>query len=193
MYVNFIKPVFDFIISAVALVVLSPVFLLVSILIKLDSKGPVFFKQERLGRKEKLFMLYKFRSMTNRDHSADNRQVFEGDPEVTRVGHFIRRTKIDELPQLWNVFIGDMSIIGPRPCLPKIKPLFGDKADARFGVKPGLSSLAAIKGSIYLTWEQKGYWDAYYVENISFYLDILIVISTLKVLVVGEKKMFNNK
>ncbi|TCI91742.1 sugar transferase [Tenacibaculum sp. M341] len=190
MYNLFFKRVFDILLSLVALLFLFPVLLLVVFCIKIDSKGSVFYIKKRLGKDQKLFKFYKFRTMTDKERSQ-YKQVFEGDSEITRVGAFLRRTKIDELPQLLNVFIGDMSIIGPRPCLPKMKERFGKHWEERFKVKPGLSSLAAVKGSIYLTFEEKGYWDKYYVDNLSFILDVKIILKTIRIVLIGEKKLFN--
>ena len=191
MYQNFVKRIFDFILSTISLLILSPFLFIISVLIKIDSNGPVFYMQDRLGVNENLFKLFKFRTMTHKQRNT-HRQVFHGDPEVTRVGAILRRLKIDELPQLINVFLGDMSIVGPRPCLPSIKEKFGKYAVHRFKVKPGLSSLSAIKGSIYLSWEQKGYWDMYYIENLSLKMDLLIILRTFKVILIGEQKLFAN-
>jgi len=193
MYKNFLKGVIDFIFSIMTFIILIPVFIIIGILIKFDTSGPVFFEQERLGKDEKLFKIFKFRSMTNKNHEDISGQVFSQNPEITKVGKIIRRYKIDELPQLINVIKGDMSLIGPRPCLPRIKKEFGEYADDRFKVKPGLTSLAAIKGSIYLSWLEKGYYDSYYVNNLSFKQDVNILFNTIKILLIGEKKLFNKK
>ncbi len=191
MYEHFLKGVFDIIFSILLLILFLPFFILIGVLIKIDSKGSIFFKQIRLGKDEKIFKLFKFRSMTDKDHD-NNGQIFSNDIEITKVGSILRRFKIDELPQLVNVVKGDMSIIGPRPCLPRIKSKFGKYANDRFKVKPGLTSLAAVKGSIFLSWEEKGYYDSLYVNNISFLLDLRIVLDTIKVLIFGEKKLFSN-
>jgi len=191
-YKKSIKRLLDILLSFLAIVILFPVLLVFGILIKLDSQGPVFYKQLRLGKNEQLFMLIKFRTMTYKERKS-HRQIFTGDTEITSFGHFLRRLKLDELPQIINVIRGEMSIIGPRPCLPEIKAKFGDHANKRFEVKPGLSSLAATKGSVYLSWEEKGYYDAFYVRNISFLLDLKIFFNTVKVIVVGEEKLFRNK
>ena len=191
-YTKYLKKLIDITISLISLILLSPLLLLVSILIRIDSKGPAFFKQQRLGKSQVPFLLYKFRTMSHKTRNV-HRQIFDGDSEVTRLGSFLRRTKIDELPQLVNVFLGNMSIVGPRPCLPEAKAKFGKFSKNRFEVKPGLSSLAAVKGSIYLTWEQKGIYDYLYVKNESLQLDLWIIYSTLKVVLKGEKKMFGNQ
>ncbi|WBX76159.1 sugar transferase [Tenacibaculum ovolyticum] len=188
-YSFFLKRVFDILLALIALIFLFPILLLVSVFIKMDTKGSFFYIKERVGKNEKLFKFYKFRTMTDRDRSQ-YKQVFEGDSEITKVGSVLRRTKIDELPQLLNVLKGDMSIIGPRPCLPNMKERFGVDWKDRFGVKPGLSSLAAVKGSIYLSFEEKGYWDKYYVDNLSFFMDIKIILKTIRIVLMGEKKLF---
>ena len=192
MYKYFLKEIIDIFFSTLLLILFFPLFILIGVLIKIDSKGPVFFKQIRLGKDEKLFKLFKFRSMTDKDHD-NNGQIFSNDIEITKVGLILRRFKIDELPQLLNVVKGDMSIIGPRPCLPRIKNKFGKYANNRFKVKPGLTSLAAVKGSIFLSWEEKGYYDSLYVKNLSFLLDLRIVLNTIRVLIIGEKKLFYKK
>ena len=187
-----IKRIADIILSLFGLVLLTPILILVGLIIKVDSHGPIFFVQKRLGKNERLFSMFKFRTMTHENHNL-NIQVFAGDDRITRVGAILRRLKLDELPQLMNVLKGDMSIIGPRPCLPKIKEKFGKYANERFKVRPGLTSLAAIKGSIYLTWEEKGFFDVYYVNNLSFLLDFKIILQTMKVLIVGEMRLFKGK
>jgi len=191
-YSVIIKRIADIVLSLFALVLLTPILILVGLLIKVDSQGPIFFIQKRLGKNERLFSMFKFRTMTHHNHNL-NIQVFAGDDRITRVGAILRRLKWDELPQLINVLKGDMSIIGPRPCLPSIKEKFGKYANERFKVRPGLTSLAAIKGSIYLTWEEKGHFDVYYVNNLSFLLDFKIVLQTIKVLIVGERRLFQGK
>ena len=187
-----IKRIADIILSLFGLVILTPILILVGLIIKVDSHGPIFFVQKRLGKNERLFSMFKLRTMTHENHNL-NIQVFAGDDRITRVGAILRRLKLDELPQLMNVLKGDMSIIGPRPCLPKIKEKFGKYANERFKVRPGLTSLAAIKGSIYLTWEEKGFFDVYYVNNLSFLLDFKIILQTMKVLIVGERRLFKGK
>lgn len=191
-YSLFFKRIIDVLLVLIALIFLFPVLLLVAIFIKIDTKGSIFYIKERVGKDQKLFKFYKFRTMIDKERSQ-YKQVFEGDSEITKVGSVLRRTKIDELPQLLNVLIGDMSIVGPRPCLPMMKHRFGENWEKRFKEKPGLSSLAAVKGSIYLTFEEKGYWDKYYVDNLSFFLDVKIILKTIRIVLIGEKKLFNNQ
>ncbi|CAA0219604.1 Exopolysaccharide biosynthesis polyprenyl glycosylphosphotransferase [Tenacibaculum maritimum] len=189
LYSCFFKRIIDVLLALTALFFLSPVLFLVLVLIKIGSRGSVFYIKERVGKNERLFKFYKFRTMTDKDRNQ-YKQVFEGDSEITKVGAILRRTKIDELPQLLNVLKGDMSIIGPRPCLPNMKERFGVNWRDRFRVKPGLSSLAAVKGSIYLSFEEKGYWDKYYVDNLSFFMDLKIILKTIRIVFIGEKKLF---
>lgn len=191
-YYKFFKHKIDFIASLIAIILLMPLLLIIVIVIKLDSKGSIFYIKKRLGKNEEVFEFYKFRTMTDIDRDQYV-QIFQGDSQITRVGGFLRRTKFDELPQLFNVIKGDLSIVGPRPCLPNMKDKFGSNKNFRFKVKPGLTSLAAIKGSIYLTWEEKGNWDMEYVKNLSFLTDIKIIFNTIRVVLLGEKKLFENK
>lgn len=188
MYTHFFKRFIDWLFSFIMLVFLFVPFLIVAILIKMDSKGPVFFKQTRLGKGKKPFMIYKFRTMYHKERKIE--QVYKSSPEVTKIGYYLRRYKIDEMPQIINIFLGDMSIIGPRPCLPIIIEKY-DLEEDRFKIRPGLSSVAALNGSIYLSWQEKWWYDKYYVENQCFLLDLKIFIKTFKVIVVGEDKFIN--
>ena len=190
MYLSFGKRVFDLLFAMISLVILIPIFIVVGILIKLESKGPVFFIQTRLGENKKKIDVIKFRSMTHKSRDVEQ-QVYKSDPEITKVGYMIRRFKIDEMPQIFNVLKGEMSIIGPRPCLPSTPDKFDLRDSYRFMVKPGLSSIAGVNGSIYLTWEEKWYYDKYYVENLSLILDIKIVLKTILVIFSGEEKFLN--
>ena len=191
-YSLYFKRILDFGFAFTAFILLSPLLLFIALLIKLDSKGPVLYKQKRLGKDQKVFIIFKFRSMSHKDRK-EHRQIFSGDAEVTKIGNLIRRTKMDELPQLINVLLGEMSVVGPRPCLPSVKDKFGKFANRRFQVKPGLTSLAAVKGSVYLDWEQKGIYDYIYVQKVSFLLDVFIICETIKVVLLGETRLFANQ
>jgi undecaprenyl phosphate N,N'-diacetylbacillosamine 1-phosphate transferase len=191
-YQDYAKTIIDKLLSfTFLLLLLLPFFLFIGIMIKLDSRGPIFFMQKRLGKDEKVFKIYKFRTMTDK-HREMISQVFNGDPEVTNVGHFLRRTKLDELPQILNVLLGEMSFVGPRPCVPSIRSKFDQNSCYRFTVKPGLTSLAATKGSVYLTWPEKWRYDRLYVENLSLLADLKIMVNTVKIVLYGEKKLFEN-
>lgn len=186
MYRFYLKPFFDFLFVVLILIILIIPFILIAVVIKLDSKGPVFFRQERLGKNKKVFRIYKFRTMTNVKREVV--QVYKNNSEITKIGYYLRRFKIDEMPQILNIIYGDMSIIGPRPCLPTVTEKFDLDDDYRFQVKPGLSSIAGVNGSIYLTWQEKWWYDKYYVENISLLLDLSIFLKTFLVIVIGEEK-----
>ncbi|MCG9881755.1 MAG: sugar transferase [Bacteroidia bacterium] len=179
------KRLVDIIISSFALIILFFPFLITSLLIMIDSEGPVFFMQERLGIGKKKFKVFKFRTMTHKDRTI--KQVFKNDPEVTKLGKYLRRFKIDELPQIINVFKGDMSIVGPRPCVEFVAEKYS-LCKERFMDKPGLSSLAGVSGSIFLNWEEKDYYDKYYYYNKSIFLDFKIIILTFLVVIFGEEK-----
>lgn len=185
MYRNVIKPFFDVSVSLVMFILLLPIMLIVALLIKLDSPGPVIFMQNRLGMNYRVFRLYKFRTMTN-NKNREKRQVFANDPEVTRLGKFLRRSKLDELPQLFNIVNGDMSFVGPRPSLPDLQEKFNEDGKMRVKVKPGLTNLAAVNGSIFLTWPERWVYDRKYVEEQSFLLDMTIMLKTVVVVIMGE-------
>ncbi|WOK05363.1 sugar transferase [Imperialibacter roseus] len=191
LYRKYFKRLIDLFLGVFAIILLSPLFLMMAIIIPLDSRGPVFYLQDRLGLGKKTFRLYKFRTMTHVDRQV-HKQVFGNDPEVTSVGKLLRRLKIDELPQIINVIRGEMSIVGPRPCLASISHLFDKNTEFRFLAKPGLTSLAAIKGSIYLSWGEKWVYDRLYVAKSSFLLDVKIILNTFLVIIFGEKKFLEH-
>lgn len=173
----FIKRVLDIILSAIALIILSPIFLLVSIAIKLDSPGPIIYKSKRMGKDLKTFNTYKFRSMkTNREELHSNMSHEE---MVTRVGKFIRKTSLDELPQLYNILKGEMSFIGPRPWIPEYYEWFTDKQKRRSSVTPGISGLAQVKGRNGINIFKKIEYDLEYIDNMSLWLDIKLVFETI--------------
>ena len=182
----YIKRLMDVIVSIGLLFLLMPIFILVALLIKFGDKGPVFFTQERLGFKGKLFIIYKFRSMTTVKHD-EMVQVHKDSGEVTWIGKFIRRFKIDELPQLFNVLLGDMSLIGPRPCLEATKTEFNEDGHKRLLVRPGLTGLAQVNGGIFISWPDRWALDRQYVESVSLMLDIKIMFKTILILILGEQ------
>lgn len=186
-YRNFAKRLFDLALMVPVLVVISPVLLLAAVLVKLDSKGPVFFVQERLGRYGQTFLTYKFRTMTHRDREASS-EILPGHSEVTRVGHWLRRFKIDELPQLLNILNGDMSLVGPRPALPDHINEYNQDGLKRLLERPGLTGLAQVSGNIYLSWPDRWYYDAQYVDGLSFLKDLAIIIKTVAVVLLGEER-----
>jgi len=183
----------DFILALIALIILLPLLLIVAILIKLDSKGPVFYTQLRPGKNQKVFKVYKFRTMVQ---GADKYQkvgveVRKDDNRITSLGRFLRRFKIDELPQLINILKGDMSIVGPRPSLPEYLEQYEKWELDRFLVRPGLTGLAQINGNIYLNRKEKSAYDIRYVKEMSFFLDIKIIIKTVLIVLFGEDKFVN--
>lgn len=182
MYLYF-KRFLDIVFSFVALVVLSPLMLIVSLAIKLESKGPVIFKQERLGKDAKVFLIYKFRSMcVGAENKGTGQYSFSGDPRVTKVGKIIRATSIDELPQLINVFKGDMSFIGPRPPLtyhPWELDEYTEEQLRMFEVRPGITGWAQVNGRKEVEWHERIKLNIWYVDNVSLFLDIKILFMTI--------------
>lgn len=160
-----------------ALVVLSPLLLITVLFIKINLGSPVIFKQQRPGKDEKIFNIYKFRSMT--DATADNGELLPDKDRLTKFGKLLRKTSIDELPELINILKGDMSIVGPRPLLMSYLSVYTDFQKRRHEVKPGLSGLAQINGRNMIKWEDKFKLDIKYVDNINFLGDCIIVIKTI--------------
>lgn len=190
MYSKYFKRVLDFGLSLIALLVLSPLLILVAILIKLGSEGPFFFMQERPGKGQKIFKVYKFRTMV-KDAVKQQEvgvEVIGSDARITTIGKFLRRFKIDELAQLINILKGDMSIVGPRPTLPEYVNLYEEWELLRFSVRPGLTGLAQINGNIFLEQQEKSVYDVKYIENISFLNDIRIILKTVAIVFLGEEK-----
>lgn len=175
------KRIFDVVISLIALSILSPVLILIAIIIKLDSKGPVLFKQKRVGFLGHTFFIYKFRSMVEEAEELGMYFTTENDSRITRVGKLIRKTSLDELPQLLNVFKGEMSIVGPRPNVPLQKKDYSDDSwNKRNSVKPGITGLhqATLRSSA--TLEQRLALDMEYVNKSSFFFDLKIILLTIK-------------
>ncbi|MBQ8837147.1 MAG: sugar transferase [Clostridia bacterium] len=178
MYAKFFKRFFDFVLSLLALIVLSPFLLIFTIIGAIVMKGNPFFTQLRPGKDEKIFKLIKFRSMTCEKDKDGN--LLPDDKRLTGYGKFIRKTSIDELPELINILKGDMSIIGPRPLLVKYLPLYDDEQRHRHDVRPGLTGYAQANGRNLLSWEEKFAMDVEYVRNISLWMDIKIFFATIK-------------
>lgn len=190
MYKNFLKRVIDFVLSLGALIVLAVPMLIVAIVIKIDSKGPAIFKQERVGKNGKVYWMYKFRSMcVGAEQQEGGVYCVKGDKRVTKVGKFIRATSIDELPQLINILKGEMSIIGPRPVLtyyPKNWEDYTEEELKRFEVLPGVTGWAAVHGRKTNTVKARFAYDNYYVENLSLGLDLKIFFMTIKAVLTNE-------
>ncbi len=178
-----IKRTLDFLLSLIAIIVLSPLLLIISIIIKLDSEGPVFFKQERLGKDGKVFLIYKFRTMVdNAEKKGTGLFTNKNDPRITKVGQFLRKTSLDELPQLINTLKGEMSIVGPRPPVPyhpyKYEE-YSDEQKLRFTVLPGITGYAQVNGRNEIEWDERIEHDIYYAKNWSLFLDLKVIFKTI--------------
>lgn len=177
MYKRFFKRFLDFMLSGLALIILSPVLLMTAYLVKTKLGSPVLFTQERPGKDGKIFKLYKFRTMT--DGRDKNGKLLSDEERLTNFGKKLRSTSLDELPELINILKGDMSLIGPRPLLKEYLPYYTAEESHRHDVRPGLSGLAQVNGRNTLTWEEKFAWDLKYVNNITFIGDLKILIMTV--------------
>lgn len=177
MYRKFFKRFFDVLLSFCALIVLSPVLLIVAILVRLKLGSPVIFHQERPGKDEKIFRLYKFRSMT--DERNENGELLPDEVRLTKFGRLLRSTSLDELPELWNILKGDMSIVGPRPLLVEYLPYYTEEERHRHDVRPGLTGLAQVNGRNFLTWEERFAYDMAYARSVSLLGDVKIIFQTV--------------
>ena len=177
-YEQHIKRPMDIVLSLLAIIILAPVLLLVAVLVRKKLGKPVIFTQERPGLHEKIFKLYKFRTMT--DERDANGELLPDEIRLTSFGKFLRSTSLDELPELFNILKGDMSIVGPRPLLVKYLPLYNEYQKHRHDVRPGLSGLAQINGRNAITWEKKFEYDVEYTKNITFLGDWIIILLTFK-------------
>ena len=184
MYRLFVKRLLDILISGVALIVLSPVYLILAILIRVKLGSPVIFHQERPGKNEKIFTLCKFRTMT--DERDENGNLLPDNVRLTKFGKLLRSTSLDELPELWNIFKGDMSLIGPRPLLVSYLPYYTEEEKLRHTVRPGLTGLAQVSGRNFLDWDNRLKKDVEYVKNLSFLMDLKVIFLTVKVVFVKE-------
>lgn len=184
MYSKFVKRGLDVIFSGIALLCFCPIILVLIAILMIANRYSAFFVQERPGKDGKIFKLVKFKTMTDKTDSDGN--LLPDDKRLTKIGTFIRSTSIDELPQLWNVLKGDMSLIGPRPLLKQYLPLYSSEQARRHEVKPGITGWAQINGRNAITWKQKFEYDVWYVDNISFALDLKILWLTFKKVVARE-------
>lgn len=177
MYRYFFKRFFDFVLSLIAIIILSPVYIIVAILVRVKLGSPVIFTQERPGKDEKIFKMYKFRSMTSETDEEGN--LLPDEVRLTSFGKKLRSTSLDELPELFNILKGDMSIVGPRPLLVKYLPLYNDLQKHRHDVRPGLTGWAQVNGRNAISWEDKFRLDVEYTEKCSFLLDLKILFMTV--------------
>lgn len=185
LYRDYIKRILDFTLALVMLVLLSPLLIVVYIWLSIANKrAGAIFTQERPGKDERIFKLYKFKSMTDERDAKGN--LLPDAQRLTQVGRFVRKTSLDELPQLWNVLKGNMSFIGPRPLLVQYLPLYNEEQRRRHNVRPGITGWAQVNGRNAISWEQKFNLDIYYVDHLSLWLDIKIIWLTIKKVIVRE-------
>ena len=177
-YEKFVKRFLDFFLSGMALIILSPVLLVTAILVRVKLGSPVIFCQERPGKDEKIFKLHKFRSMS--DARDETGALLPDEVRLGKFGRTLRATSLDELPELWDIFRGKMSIVGPRPLLVKYLPLYNDEQHHRHDVRPGLTGWAQVHGRNLASWEEKFAYDVDYVDHISFALDVKIIFMTVR-------------
>lgn len=184
MYRYFVKPVLDFIVAFIVLIIFSPVFLTIMMILGIYNAGSPFFVQSRPGLNSKIFKIIKFKTMN--DKKDDVGELLPDDKRLTPVGKFVRKTSLDEIPQLINVLKGNMSLVGPRPLMPEYLELYTDQQARRHEVKPGITGWAQINGRNALSWEEKFRFDVWYVNHQSFLLDLKIIFKTVKKVVVSE-------
>ncbi len=184
MYKQFIKPFLDFIVALIGLILLCPLFITFAVLLFIVNKGKPFFFQKRPGKHGKNFQIVKFRTMTDERDPSGN--LLPDASRLTSVGQLVRKTSMDEIPQLINVVKGDMSIVGPRPLLPEYLKLYSERQKKRHDVKPGITGWAQVNGRNAISWTQKFEYDVWYVENLSFSLDFKILFKTIKKVLVSE-------
>jgi undecaprenyl phosphate N,N'-diacetylbacillosamine 1-phosphate transferase len=184
MYLLFVKRLIDFFLSFIAFILVFPCFIIITFLLLFSNKGKPFFLQKRPGKNEKLFSIIKFKTMN--DEKNKNGELLPFDQRITKVGAFIRKYSLDEIPQLINVFKGDMSLIGPRPLLIEYLPLYSEKQKQRHNVRPGITGWAQVNGRNTILWVRKFEYDIWYVENISFMLDLKILFLTIKKVIIKE-------
>lgn len=185
MYRNFLKRLLDFLIALTGLIILSPAFIMLILILYFANKGfGVFFMQERPGKNEKIFEVIKFKTMT--DERDESGTLLPDAQRLTEVGNFVRSTSLDEIPQLINVVKGDMALIGPRPLLAQYLPLYTETQKRRHEIRPGITGWAQVNGRNAISWQQKFEYDVWYVDNISFWLDIKIIFLTVKKVFVRE-------
>lgn len=183
-YRNYGKRMIDIVLSFIALIILAPLLIIIGVLVYFKLGSPVLFAQERPGKDEKIFKLYKFRTMT--DEKDKQGKLLPDSVRLTKFGKFLRSTSLDELPELWNILIGDMSIVGPRPLLVQYLPLYNNHQKRRHDVRPGLTGYAQVNGRNALSWQEKFNYDVEYVDKVNFLLDSQIVLKTIKQVLIKD-------
>jgi len=189
MYTKYYKTYLDYLLAFLLLIITSPIMLLISFILYFDNNGPLIFKQKRTGKNHKIFQIFKFRTMSQ--ERAENGELLADKDRINFLGRILRRYSLDELPQIFNVLRGDLSLIGPRPLLPEYIDYYMGDENLRSTVKPGITGLAQIKGGNSLAWKDRFHWDIYYVKKRSFILDLTILFDTLKYLSKGNKILFS--
>ena len=184
MYRKYIKRLLDFILSLIAIIILSPILLIVAILVRIKLGSPVIFKQKRPGLHERIFTLYKFRTMTDQKDEQGN--LLPDEIRLTKFGKLLRSTSLDELPELFNILKGDMSVVGPRPLLVRYLPLYNEHQKHRHDVRPGFTGWAQCNGRNAISWEEKFDLDVYYIRHVSFLLDLKVIFKTIKIVLFRE-------
>ncbi|MBT0554758.1 sugar transferase [Riemerella anatipestifer] len=184
MYKNFFKRVIDFSLALIGFILLLPVFLIVMVLLTIANQGKPFFFQKRPGKNERIFSIIKFKTMN--DKKDTNGNLLSDAERLTAVGKLVRKTSLDEIPQLLNVIKGDMSLVGPRPLLPQYLPLYNKEQKKRHNVRPGITGWAQVNGRNAISWQQKFEYDVWYVRNLSLSLDIKVLFLTVKKVFVSE-------
>lgn len=184
MYKNIIKPIFDFLLAIIGILLFAPLFVILTIILYFANGGQPFFFQLRPGKGGKLFRIIKFKTMNDKRDAGGN--LFSDAERLTKIGKFIRKTSLDEIPQLLNVIKGEMSLVGPRPLLPSYLDLYNDFQKRRNEVKPGITGWAQINGRNHISWEEKFKYDVWYVDHISFWLDFKILIITILKVIKSE-------
>ena len=191
MYAKYIKRILDLILSLMALIVLMPLMIIIGILVRINLGSPIIFKQKRPGKNEKIFTLYKFRTMTDKRDIDGN--LLPDEYRLTKFGNFLRSTSLDELPELINIIKGDMAIVGPRPLLVEYLPYYTEEEKHRHDVRPGLTGLAQVNGRNAISWEEKLKYDTEYIKKISFYSDLKIIFKTIKKTIKREDILMGNE
>ncbi|EMJ3469007.1 sugar transferase [Vibrio harveyi] len=189
----FVKRIFDIFVSLFSILLLLPLFLLISLAVKLTSPGPIFFRQTRVGRFNSEFEILKFRTMKVDSHLVpDGLAVRENDDRITKIGHFLRKTSLDEIPQFINVLKGDISIVGPRPGLPEQLKYFNEQQKKRTLVRPGITGLATVNGRASIPWSKRIEYDLLYIDTFSLLLDVKILLKTVYVVLAGQGTYYDH-